>query len=619
MEARINKGLQQLSRAVRPFLRGLLNFVIIGLLVTFDAQGWAASSPSLLEAARQNDIAQVRELLSQSAEVNAADELGITALHVAAINDNVRLAEALLSKGANVHARTNNGMTPLHFAASQGSLDLAKVLLAYRADIDATDNLGRLPLKLGIIQNHQSLANWLRTKGAHLARDWDIRIGTKKYRLSAEAQEYLTILEQGDYETRLSVLIIEEPHFSAKSQWNLYRGLEQFFSDHPQLASRTIFLAEGVEAGKPVSIESLKQAEKSPDPSLVRTVLRSFLIPAYVAYAWAYHQPPIPIVGTEDKQLYETSAALWPAENNLLWQLSVVARNKSLAKTLIERTEQYENPILFTGSLHLASIAPTTHEVAKELITSKILTSEQLQRLRASDNVGVTDYLRQAKIGYTFIRATGYEPPEIVERHRARYHELFQAQRDGRYLEYIQKILPQLRHEPGVTVNPAPEAAAQLIHALTNNSSSQQNDSGGATGSNTGNTRADGGDDDNSSKDSDNNSGDRKAGGSNNRESWPGWLKDLHTRLRNLREMDRRHTSAVRAEQKGKTISGRDGKPQDHQTEVSNLREGLQRLMKNIKGALSDPKLTQDQVQTLTEMLGEVSKRLDAADGALGK
>lgn len=484
MNTRIDKGLKQRSHAVRPFLCGLLNFLIVGLSVALDAQGWAASSPSLLEVARQDDIAQVRELLGQGTQVNAVDESGITPLHVAAFNNNVRLAEILLANGANVHARTNNGMTPLHFAASQGGLGLAKTLVAHDADIDATDNLGRLPLKLAIIQNHRPLANWLLAKGAHLARDWDIRIGTKKYRLSAEAQEHLTIWEQGDYETRLSVLIIEEPHFAAESQWNLYRGLEQLLRDHPQLSSQTIFLAEGVETGKSVSIESLKQAAKNPDPSLVRTVLRSFLIPAYVAYAWAYHQPPIPIVGTEDKQLYETSAALWPAENTLLWQLSVVARNKSLAQTLIERTEQYENPILFTGGLHLAPIAPTTHEVAKELITSKILTSEQLQRLRASDNLGIADYLRQAKIGYTFIRATAYEPSEIVEKHRARYHELFQAQRDGRYQEYIQKILPQLRHEPGVTVNPAPEAAAQLIHALTNNASSQQSDKSDATGSN---------------------------------------------------------------------------------------------------------------------------------------
>jgi len=483
MAGRIDKWLQRRSHTVGPFLCGLLNLLIMALLVATGAHGQAASSMSLLETARRGDIAQVRMLLGQGAEVNAADNSGITPLHVAILNDHVRLAEILLAKGANVHARSNNGMTPLHLAASQGDLDLARTLVAHGADIDVTDNLGRLPLKLAIIQNHQDLANWFRSKGAHLAWDWDIRIGTTKYRLSVEAQKYLTIFEQGDYETSRSVLILEEPHFSAAGQWSLYQGLEQFFRDHPQLTSHTIFLAEGVEANRSVSIESVRKATQNPSVSLVHKVLKSFLIPAYVAYAWSHHQADIPIVGTEDKQLYETSAALWPGENNLLWQLSVVARNKSLARSLIDQAPLYENPMLFTGGLHLAPIAPATYEMGKELLSSKILSPEQLQRLRTSDNQGITDYLRQAKIGYTFLRATAYEPPEIVEKHRAQYHELFQAQRKGQYQDYIQKILPQLRHEPGVTVNPAPEAAAQLIQALANNSSSQQSDNIDETGS----------------------------------------------------------------------------------------------------------------------------------------
>jgi hypothetical protein len=405
-------------------------------------------------------------LLQQGADVNAKDAMGVTPLHLAVQSEDSMLATILLEKGANIHARTQQGETPLHVVAAQGRLGMAEVLVVHGADVNAADNLGRLPLKLATLQNHQPLAHWLRTQGAELARDWEIELGTRKYRLSAQVQTYLTILGQSKYQKTRSVLIIEEPHFNATTQWALYKGLEQFFRDHPRLPSRTMFLAEGAEAGRPLSVEPLIKATPHPDEPLIRVVLRSFLIPAYMAYAWKYHQYGIPILGTEDRQLYDASAALWTANNILVWQLSVVARNKSLAQTLIDHTKRYENPILFAGGLHLEPLAPTTYEVARELGTTTMLQPEQLQYLRANDNLGIADYLRRAKIGYTFMSAMGHEPPDVAKRNEERYRELFQAQQHGRYDEYIHKILPPLLEEPGITVSPAPEAAAQLIHAL---------------------------------------------------------------------------------------------------------------------------------------------------------
>jgi len=102
----------------------------------------AVRDVAIADAAERGDVAAVRALLKQGADVNTAQGDGMTALHWAAMNGDAPLATLLLGAGANTRAATRiNRYTPLMLAARQGHGPVVKALLDGGADPKAeTDN-----------------------------------------------------------------------------------------------------------------------------------------------------------------------------------------------------------------------------------------------------------------------------------------------------------------------------------------------------------------------------------------------------------------------------------------------------------------------------------------------
>ena len=71
-------------------------------------------------AARDGDASLVRTLLNRGAEVNAADNTGMTPLMHAVRNGHTAVVELLLDRDAYSWARNKTGMTPLMLATAQG-------------------------------------------------------------------------------------------------------------------------------------------------------------------------------------------------------------------------------------------------------------------------------------------------------------------------------------------------------------------------------------------------------------------------------------------------------------------------------------------------------------------
>ena len=93
-----------------------------------------ADSP-VADAAMQGDVAAVRALLAEGADVNAPQGDGMTALHWAAHNGDASLVGILLDAGADVGAGTRIGQyTPLHLAAQGGAGEVVEMLLGAGAD-----------------------------------------------------------------------------------------------------------------------------------------------------------------------------------------------------------------------------------------------------------------------------------------------------------------------------------------------------------------------------------------------------------------------------------------------------------------------------------------------------
>ena len=116
-------------------------YVVLCVLVLFffaSASGIAAEA-SVADAAEKGDLAMVRSLIEQKADVNQAQADETTALHWAVRRDNLQVVDLLIDAGANVTAANRFGLTPMSLACLNGSADVIETLL--KAGVDANASL----------------------------------------------------------------------------------------------------------------------------------------------------------------------------------------------------------------------------------------------------------------------------------------------------------------------------------------------------------------------------------------------------------------------------------------------------------------------------------------------
>ncbi|KAI8166415.1 hypothetical protein K4K49_002640 [Colletotrichum sp. SAR 10_70] len=91
--------------------------------------------------------------------INFVDRDRRTALHYAAIANNVSAVEELVTLGCNINGRDNNGKSPIHEAIRGGGAETALLLLRLGADWRATDAFGQTCLHLSLRYNSEILVS----------------------------------------------------------------------------------------------------------------------------------------------------------------------------------------------------------------------------------------------------------------------------------------------------------------------------------------------------------------------------------------------------------------------------------------------------------------------------
>src|SRR5262245_5085818 len=124
---------------------GLCTFLWSIVSVMAFAQPAAAPDVRVVNAARAQDVAAVRVLVGQRADVNAAQGDGATALHWAAHWNQLDMVRLLLGAGANVNAADDHGVTPLALAATNGNTGIIDLLLQAGANSNARLETGETP------------------------------------------------------------------------------------------------------------------------------------------------------------------------------------------------------------------------------------------------------------------------------------------------------------------------------------------------------------------------------------------------------------------------------------------------------------------------------------------
>jgi ankyrin repeat protein len=123
----------------------------------------AAVNAPVADAARRGDLAAVKQLLKDGADVNAPLGDGMTALHWAAERGDLPLTNALIYGGANITAVTRIGQyTPLHIAARTGNAGVVKALLDAKSEVNArTAPSGATALHLAATSGNVAVINLL--------------------------------------------------------------------------------------------------------------------------------------------------------------------------------------------------------------------------------------------------------------------------------------------------------------------------------------------------------------------------------------------------------------------------------------------------------------------------
>jgi len=83
---------------------------------------------ALFMAAASGDLALVKQLIKDGAEVNTASMNGYTALHRAAQNGHLEITKHLLEHGADPQAATIEKKTPLNIATEHSQTAIADLL-----------------------------------------------------------------------------------------------------------------------------------------------------------------------------------------------------------------------------------------------------------------------------------------------------------------------------------------------------------------------------------------------------------------------------------------------------------------------------------------------------------
>lgn len=156
--------------------RNKLNLIILFFLIAcFTAPGTLLAG-ELYDKVIGNDIASVKKLLSEGADINELTEVGgagtVTPLFMATgYNDDI--AKLLIAKGADVNIKTGRGVTPLMKACTWGKEEVARLLVSKGADVNAKSNDGTGVFTYSIFsilsdRGSTGLAEFLLSKGANV-------------------------------------------------------------------------------------------------------------------------------------------------------------------------------------------------------------------------------------------------------------------------------------------------------------------------------------------------------------------------------------------------------------------------------------------------------------------
>lgn len=127
-----------------------------------DVNSMSTTSSVLLRAVKLNQVEMVKLLLDNKADINQVKPVDrFSGLMIAAKHNNLAMAKLLISRGIDVSITTVIGRNALHIAALSDSVDVAKVLVS-DTNIEVNARAGLCALAVAARQDHREIVSLLK-------------------------------------------------------------------------------------------------------------------------------------------------------------------------------------------------------------------------------------------------------------------------------------------------------------------------------------------------------------------------------------------------------------------------------------------------------------------------
>jgi len=142
---------------------------VVGLVLIFAVSAcFSVEVASIHEAAKLGDLDKVKAFLDQGIDINAKNERGQAAMHVAVNGKQKKITELLITKGGDVNVKDKWGYTPLYYAIWNEDANMVSLLVDKGADVNVRVNGDGTPLVYAVWNEDIDMARLFVNKGAKL-------------------------------------------------------------------------------------------------------------------------------------------------------------------------------------------------------------------------------------------------------------------------------------------------------------------------------------------------------------------------------------------------------------------------------------------------------------------
>ena len=109
-------------------IRQKLIFLIL-IIITLNLSVWADTGNDFFDAVKANDLPKVEQFLYDGVDINIQDDIGTTALMLAAENGSMEIVKYLIENGADVNLKNYYADTALIHAVWSGEIEIVRLFL----------------------------------------------------------------------------------------------------------------------------------------------------------------------------------------------------------------------------------------------------------------------------------------------------------------------------------------------------------------------------------------------------------------------------------------------------------------------------------------------------------